>query len=349
MGDECRASSFREEPGAEVGPVVGHHRVHRHADRYTGPRLVLRRSRQIRSRPRVGAPRRPPRPRAAVCQSGLAVLKPVLAPLGDSAPASPIWWATSAWGRSLGHLAGPSSSRQPGGGRSNAAFPRPPCWTQQQPPGGSQPCISVSIPTPRFYAQLNHTPGPARRRRAAVAASLKPPAGPTGHPRVLADLRAGSRRMSKKTVESSMARQGLQGRSPKRRRRGLTRPDRGTRPAPDLLRRNFGAARVDQKWAGDFKQIHTGEGPVFLGTVEDLFSRRLLDFALSDHHPTAELAEAAVNMAVATRGRRRGRGDLPHRQRNTFTPPGLRRGLRQARDPAPGDWRLRPPLPRPEG
>ena len=41
---------------------------------------------------------------------------------------------------------------------------------------------------------------------------------------------------------------------------------------------------------------------MFLGTVEDLFSRRLLDLALSDRHPTAELAEAAIHMAVAARG-----------------------------------------------
>ena len=41
---------------------------------------------------------------------------------------------------------------------------------------------------------------------------------------------------------------------------------------------------------------------MFLGAVKDLFSRRLLGFALSDHCPTAELAEAAVNMVVATRG-----------------------------------------------
>ena len=42
--------------------------------------------------------------------------------------------------------------------------------------------------------------------------------------------------------------------------------------------------------------------PVYLGTVEDLFSRRMLGFALSDRYPTAELAKAAVNMAIATRG-----------------------------------------------
>ena len=98
-----------------------------------------------------------------------------------------------------------------------------------------------------------------------------------------------------------MARQGLQGRRAKR-RRGLTRPDGAARPAPDLLRRDFSADRVDRKWVGDFKQIHTAQSPVFLATVEDLFSRRLLGFALSDRHSTAALAQAAVNMAVAVRG-----------------------------------------------
>ena len=41
---------------------------------------------------------------------------------------------------------------------------------------------------------------------------------------------------------------------------------------------------------------------MYLGTVEDLYSRRMLGFALSDRYPTAELAKAAVNMAIATRG-----------------------------------------------
>ena len=86
------------------------------------------------------------------------------------------------------------------------------------------------------------------------------------------------------------------------RRRGLTRPDSAAWPAPDLLRRDFSADRADRKWAGDFKQIHTAQGPVFLATVEDLFSRRLLGFALSDRHPTAALAQDDINMAVAVWG-----------------------------------------------
>ena len=117
-------------------------------------------------------------------------------------------------------------------------------------------CRALGVPYSTFYAQLNRTPPPARRRRAeidaAVAASFKASGGTYGSPRVQADLRAAGWRVSKKTVESSMARQGLQGRSP-RRRRGLTRPDRAARAAPDLLGRDFSAARVDQKWVGDFK------------------------------------------------------------------------------------------------
>lgn len=144
----------------------------------------------------------------------------------------------------------------------------------------------------RFYAQLNAMPCPARCREteidAAVGVSFDASEGTYGSLRVLADLRAEGWRVSKKTVESLMARQGLRGRRPRRRRRSRTRPD-GRQPALDLLRRDFSAGRVDQKWVGDFKQIHTLEGPVFLWTVEDLFSRRLLGFALSDRPPTAEL------------------------------------------------------------
>ena len=113
--------------------------------------------------------------------------------------------------------------------------------------------------------------------------------------------------VEKKTVEASTARQGLQGRR-----------SRQHRPAPpDLLRRDFIADWADRgKWVGDFKQIHTAQGPVFLATIKDLFSRRLLDFTLSDRHPTAALAQAAINMAVAVRGGN-GAGVIFHTDKGT--------------------------------
>ena len=91
-----------------------------------------------------------------------------------------------------------------------------------------------------------------------------------------------------------------EGRS-RRRRRGLTRADKAAEAVPDPLRRDFTADGVNEKRVGDFKQTDTGEGPVLPATVEDLFPRRMLDFAQSDRHPTAELATDAVNMAAAVR------------------------------------------------
>ena len=166
-------------------------------------------------------------------------------------------------------------------------------------------CRALGVPSSTFYKWRNRPATPAEQRRAEldvqVKAAFDASDGTYGSPRLHAQLRLDGHTVSRKTVEASMARQGLQARL-KRRRRGLTRPDKTARPAPDLLKRDFTAEAVNQKWVGDFKQVNTVEGPVFIATVEDLFSRRMLGFAQSDSHPTAELAAAALNMAAAVRG-----------------------------------------------
>ena len=166
-------------------------------------------------------------------------------------------------------------------------------------------CRALGVAESTFYARRGRPPSAAQRRRerldAAVRECFEASRGTYGSPRVLARLRREGHKVSKKSVEASMARQGLRAR-PRRRRRGLTRADQSAAPVPDLLRRDFSAERPDQKWVGDFKQVNTGEGPVFLATVEDLFSRRMLGFATSNSHPSAELAAAALNMAAAARG-----------------------------------------------
>ncbi|MEU1276676.1 DDE-type integrase/transposase/recombinase [Streptomyces sp. NPDC005799] len=80
----------------------------------------------------------------------------------------------------------------------------------------------------------------------------------------------------------------------------MTRP--GKRPAaPDFVRRDFTAEESDLVWAGDMTEIDTGEGKLYLATVIDLFSRRLLGYAMGERHD-AELVMASLNMAAATRG-----------------------------------------------
>jgi putative transposase len=85
-----------------------------------------------------------------------------------------------------------------------------------------------------------------------------------------------------------MAEQGLKARAC-RRRRSTTRPGKGRWRAPDLIKRDFRAARVDQRWFGDGTEIDTAEGKLALASVLDMCSRRIVGFALSERHD-AELA-----------------------------------------------------------
>jgi transposase InsO family protein len=67
------------------------------------------------------------------------------------------------------------------------------------------------------------------------------------------------------------------------------------------VRRDFSATAPDQVWAGDMTEIVTSEGKLYLATVIDLFSRRLLGYAMGERHD-AELVVASLHMAAATRG-----------------------------------------------
>jgi transposase InsO family protein len=74
-----------------------------------------------------------------------------------------------------------------------------------------------------------------------------------------------------------------------------------TGSGPGLIGRDFPANAVNRKWYGDGTEIETDEGKLYLASVLDMGSRRVVGFALSEHHD-AELAQAALAMAVAVRG-----------------------------------------------
>ncbi|MCA0179283.1 MAG: IS3 family transposase [Actinobacteria bacterium] len=134
----------------------------------------------------------------------------------------------------------------------------------------------------------------------AVAVAFRKARGVHGSPRLVHDLRDDGWTVSEKTVAASMRRQGLVARRI-RRRNGLTRQDKAKAPFPDLLRRDFTADRPNSRWVGDITEIPTGAGKLYLATVIDLYSRRLLGAATS-LHPDADLAGAAIRMAVTARG-----------------------------------------------
>jgi putative transposase len=140
-----------------------------------------------------------------------------------------------------------------------------------------------------------------------------------GSPRIHRDLLEAAWLVGENTVADSMRRQGLFGRKPKR-RKGLTRQDRKAAKFPDLLRRDFSAPAPNVKWCGDITEIPTSEGNLYLATVIDLYSRRLLACPISEH-PDAELACDAIKIAAAVRGgRERIDGVIFHTDRgSTYT------------------------------
>ena len=121
-----------------------------------------------------------------------------------------------------------------------------------------------------------------------------------GSLRIHAELRAQGWTLTKHIVTKLMATEGLVARA-KKRRRGLTRPDQRAVRFPNLVRRDFSAPAPNVRWCSDVKQIDTGEGPLYLASVEDLFSRRMLGFAMSEH-PDAVLCRDAIHMAATIRG-----------------------------------------------
>jgi putative transposase len=145
---------------------------------------------------------------------------------------------------------------------------------------------------------------PRRARRAALAAEVarlfEAHDGKYGSPRITADLRDAGWAVSENTVAAVMREQHLAARRRKR-RRSLTRPGKGRWRAPDLVNRDFTAQQVNQKWFGDGTEIRTAEGKLYLASVLDIASRRILGFALSGHHD-AQLAYGALAMAAAVRG-----------------------------------------------
>jgi transposase InsO family protein len=147
-------------------------------------------------------------------------------------------------------------------------------------------------------------PRAARRERlkAGVARLFAGRNGKDGSPRITSALREQGWRVSENTVAALMREQGLAARR-KKRRKATTRPGKGRWRAEDLVGRKFAAQGINRKWYGDGTEIVTGEGKLYLDSVLDMGSRRILGHALGQHHD-AELASGALAMAVTVRGGR---------------------------------------------
>jgi putative transposase len=133
-----------------------------------------------------------------------------------------------------------------------------------------------------------------------------------GSPRIHLELAAQGRGASRGRIERLMRRHGVLA-IMARPRRARTTDSRHDLPiAPNLLGRNFLATAPNRIWLADIAYVETGEGWLYLATVMDLYSRRIVGWAMRDHLRT-ELPLAALQMAISAQ--RPGSGLIQHSDR----------------------------------
>jgi transposase InsO family protein len=149
-------------------------------------------------------------------------------------------------------------------------------------------------------------PSPAEEDDAAVLERIRrvhqASRGRYGEPRVTAQLAREGTPVNHKRVERLMRENGLQGRCGRKKVRTTIRDPKAV-PAADLVERQFEQQHLDALWVGDVTYIPTGEGFLYLSTVIDACSRRLLGWSITDHLRT-ELCLDALRGAAGLRGGR---------------------------------------------
>jgi len=162
-------------------------------------------------------------------------------------------------------------------------------------------CEVLGVSRSGYYAWVSRLESARAVEDRAVAAEIRAAhtasRGRYGSPRVHAALRAHGRRVGRKRVARLMRGMGLSARR-KRRFRRTTDSAHAFPVAPNLLGRDFTATAPDRVWLADLTYIWTAEGWLYLAVVLDLFSRRVVGWAMADHLGH-ELALAALDMAIA--------------------------------------------------
>ena len=106
--------------------------------------------------------------------------------------------------------------------------------------------------------------------------------------------------VSRRRIGSIMKDLGLVAKTKKRYKINTTNSNHNLPIAPNLLERDFYAAFPDEKWVGDITYIPTNEGWLYLATVIDLYSRRVIGWSMDDNMQTS-LVNDALNMALISR------------------------------------------------
>jgi len=172
-------------------------------------------------------------------------------------------------------------------------------------------CRCLAVSRSGYYAWRKRPPSPRvkqdARLKVEIAASHSASRRTYGSPRILRDLREDDHRVSRKRVARLMRELGLEGRR-KRRFRATTDSQHRFPVAPNILMRDFDVEAPNTVWITDITYLATLEGWLYLAVILDLFSRRVVGYAISERIDRELVLEALRKALVQRPGAR----DLIH-------------------------------------
>ena len=173
-------------------------------------------------------------------------------------------------------------------------------------------CRVLGLSTSGYYGWLRRRPSARSRSdeelKVRIMEIWTESRGTYGRPRIHAALAAEGARVSRKRVARLRRELDIEGVTRRGFRTGTTKRDPDAAPAPDLVNRDFSAGGPDRLWVADITQIPTEAGWLYLAVVLDVWSRRIVGWAMATHM-RAELVRAALDMAIR---RRQPKGGVVH-------------------------------------
>ncbi len=167
----------------------------------------------------------------------------------------------------------------------------------------SQMCPALKVSPSGYYAWRTRPPSAREMANQALFQDIQTVYddndGLYGSPRIHAELKAQGKHCGKNGVARLMRLRHLRARQV-RRFKVTTKRDKHHLVAPNLLQRDFVADRPNEKWLSDITYIPTQEGWLYLATLLDLYSRRIVGWAMSERID-GELTLAALQMALNQR------------------------------------------------
>jgi len=164
-------------------------------------------------------------------------------------------------------------------------------------------CRVLDVSTSGYYAWLERPVSERKRTDVDLLNRIKRfhkrSDGIYGKPRIHEDLIEEGIRVSPKRVARLMREAGLRGVC-RRKRTRTTQRSQSDRPAADLVDRQFAATGPNQLWVADITYIPTWAGFLYLAVVMDVWSRKIVGWAMTTHLRT-DLVLAALEMAIRQR------------------------------------------------